>query len=1568
MASRLNIRFIVILFAVIVVLGVPAAWFVYSKVHRTGDYYVKLAEEAELVGDYDLASRMYARAVGHEQSNVEWIEKWRDTIVRVVPENRTDAVDEWSWLQQIYRTLAEVQQDDAGAQADWLEMNMKRMARFGARQGDWVALANQAEESLRHLPDPREAGFLADSDEERAYCRVLRFRSIANLEQMARTQLPRLVRSQTQEDLQRCADALPADDQVSVALASWYEIEAKRLREIDFNPLDADTSMARAGEMIASFAERNPDNAAGLNVYAQYLYITERQEAAQIEDEEAALLALAEAGARALEIITQAERASLADPDIAAVMRLAAPGGMLVQLDRENGLDRALALTHRAMEVHKNSSELLRLQALLLERAGEREQAIASLQCIVDLPDPGTGLDSVALYYERPQALNQQFDLTMDQWRAAEDDAEKETLLASASAIRERYLNASTSTAADADEWLMNGKLAHARQNYAEAVNWLQQVQTNRGGALDVTTMLLLADCLEKQGQLGDAEALLSEAFTRYPNYPPLATRLVNIQDRLGKGEEACDTIETVVSLYASDTEFVAWLKTRHEDIAVKHGLQDRIGMFEGGEIDPIRRLLLQADGLVKRGNTAEARSLIDAALAEHPDDPALLQTMVRILLRMREDGTADEQDMLLALDHAKRLQDLQPDDQRVRRLIELLEAEDLIEFQVEGIQDLDLPAVRKELMLWQLYTNNNMPAEADAALERAKAADPNDPEVVELTFLGALADEDWDAAWAQANLARDRNLDQANGLIYQTRLQLAQREPKAAIKSASDALELNSYLADAYRLRGQAYYAIGDMTSARTDLERALQSRPNNATIIKMLAQVLMEQNARDRALELVRTARNTDQEDQALLALWVDLEMSNGDPEQVVEHFQREYAGNPQDATIARRYALLLMELARFEAARPVIDALLEDHANNLSMVRLDAVWHAEAGDVEAGENVFRTYIGSLDEATMEAAPYLAYGSFLLRYRGMDQAVFVMERAVPYQTPERLEADWTIGQVCMERRDFIRAAEHFGKVADAKTDLSVAANREAWKRLVQCLLQNGDLDEAESRLNRMSDMVASDDIEYYLLLAELYAARDNVPKARQTLDQAVQAQPNNHLAYFYRARHNSNDPAMHADVTSDINHALEIRPTYRPAIELRIRLLVDTGNLTGAVAEQSRLLQFYPDDADLRLKLAQNLWAVGQKNEAETVLIEGAEQEPDDPGWPFELGQLLYRGGEVERAQPHLRRAYEISGRRANLGMLYAQVLIESRDNRNPELALHLLERHADELDGIPNYYNVKGLALAQLHRPDEARVALAQGYRALGAVGDGTRGDAAMRWFNAVLGIYGTNMDAIRSLIDSVTDGNPPPSLRLAFGQHMVTQTDRADEAMELLRSVDTEETELATRISAVRAIGMLQYRQNEYAAAVQTYRRLLEDVLPPIPESGQEQYGETRLQAANNTAYLLSEELGDPAGALPYAELAASLAPDDPNVLDTLGWVQFLTGDIAGAKITLTRSLERGETMAALLHITEVLLTEDDADGARLYLDKARGVAHARDADSQQQIEELTERLNTVAGDG
>ena len=94
------------------------------------------------------------------------------------------------------------------------------------------------------------------------------------------------------------------------------------------------------------------------------------------------------------------------------------------------------------------------------------------------------------------------------------------------------------------------------------------------------------------------------------------------------------------------------------------------------------------------------------------------------------------------------------------------------------------------------------------------------------------------------------------------------------------------------------------------------------------------------------------------------------------------------------------------------------------------------------------------------------------------------------------------------------------------------------------------------------------------------------------------------------------------------------------------------------------------------------------------------------------------------------------------------------------------------------------------------------------------------------------------------------------------------------------------------------------------------------------------------AANNLAYLLSTEGGDIDEALKYARIAKEKLPDDPSVMDTLGWIYYKKGLYGSAVQEFSESLEKLPDNAIVnFHLGAALFQKGEKADAKAYLEKA-----------------------------
>ena len=123
-------------------------------------------------------------------------------------------------------------------------------------------------------------------------------------------------------------------------------------------------------------------------------------------------------------------------------------------------------------------------------------------------------------------------------------------------------------------------------------------------------------------------------------------------------------------------------------------------------------------------------------------------------------------------------------------------------------------------------------------------------------------------------------------------------------------------------------------------------------------------------------------------------------------------------------------------------------------------------------------------------------------------------------------------------------------------------------------------------------------------------------------------------------------------------------------------------------------------------------------------------------------------------------------------------------------------------------------------------------------------------------------------------------------------------------------------------------------------------------------------EVRLLALNNLAFDLAVYQRAPQEALPFAQKALTYAPEDPDLLDTLGWIEHLLGDDNNAIMHLRAAVARMPMSADVwLHAAVVTAAFDLRAEAEKYL----GIALQLNAalEKSEEVAGVRARINPAA---
>ncbi|MEQ9563787.1 MAG: PEP-CTERM system TPR-repeat protein PrsT [Woeseiaceae bacterium] len=428
-------------------------------------------------------------------------------------------------------------------------------------------------------------------------------------------------------------------------------------------------------------------------------------------------------------------------------------------------------------------------------------------------------------------------------------------------------------------------------------------------------------------------------------------------------------------------------------------------------------------------------------------------------------------------------------------------------------------------------------------------------------------------------------------------------------------------------------------------------------------------------------------------------------------------------------------------------------------------------------------------------------------------------------------------------------------------------------------------------------------------------------------------------------------------------------------------------------------RAAELDTDDATARLFVAASLLQEGRQGDAESLLRDTILQHPDNPQAIAGLAQLLASRGDFDEAAELFGRAAEhttsVIPRLALVQMLLRRGSIDEAKQQldkavvvapdNPELialrgivalaegrsdvAVGLLQRAAELL---PDRLGISlALARARLANGQTAAArdtlvrvleVAPQSFPIRLALGDAElqSGDA-----DAALSVAADLKVAFpaqaggyilegRTLISARQYAAASRSLALAFERQptwpvlalRIQSLRLAGRSAEAMDAIDAWVADKPGHVPALLMRAVLMQADGRNQEALEAYKAVLS-------------VAADNLVALNNAAWV-SHELGKP-DALSFAERAHTVGPQNPAVLDTLGWIHLAQGQDELAIEYLSRAVELApRTPEFRYHLSKALVAGGQSARAREMLSAL--LSEERDFDGRADAERLLELIN------
>ena len=434
--------------------------------------------------------------------------------------------------------------------------------------------------------------------------------------------------------------------------------------------------------------------------------------------------------------------------------------------------------------------------------------------------------------------------------------------------------------------------------------------------------------------------------------------------------------------------------------------------------------------------------------------------------------------------------------------------------------------------------------------------------------------------------------------------------------------------------------------------------------------------------------------------------------------------------------------------------------------------------------------------------------------------------------------------------------------------------------------------------------------------------------------------------LLYASSGRYADAFPLYEAEVKSAASPALEISRVQRQIARAQDR--------QGAFALLERLAQPYLAQADVRLALAAGAQAANMPTRAaeeakaalaidpaseRAVLAAAQYLQATDRAAAIEL---LEKSASRPDASIDLRLAYArllVADRKYDLARAQFQQLLKA-DPDNPELVYSLAllslqgNLRSDARTYLQRYLTLVEERPGEERDPDAAYIYLAQ------IAEDEKQYAEALQWLRKVEG----GDEYVAARVREAT---------------VLAKMKRLDEARKMLRAVQPNSAE--ERVQLLLAEVQLLREARRYDEAYKMLAQALEkspDSVPLLYDSAMTAEKLDRVDAMerqlrrvielrpdyahayNALGYSLADRNQRLSEALQLIEKAHQLAPEDPYILDSLGWVYFRMGDLPQARKYLELAYNAKPDAEVAIHLAEVLWASGDPTGARKLLREVR----------------------------
>lgn len=435
------------------------------------------------------------------------------------------------------------------------------------------------------------------------------------------------------------------------------------------------------------------------------------------------------------------------------------------------------------------------------------------------------------------------------------------------------------------------------------------------------------------------------------------------------------------------------------------------------------------------------------------------------------------------------------------------------------------------------------------------------------------------------------------------------------------------------------------------------------------------------------------------------------------------------------------------------------------------------------------------------------------------------------------------------------------------------------AQQMLTSMLIMSNRMDELAPTLIRMLEMDRAALGANLLGLNRMFARNEDRVAVFNLIEKVCRpffGVPEAHYAVAIAA----SSAAMHERAQAEVNRALELRPEWEMAALLQAQIAART-SAAQAIAYLQAFVDRNPMARDAHLQLARALVGEKRYDEARQHFNQLLKGFPDNPDVVYPVALLALQQNDLAVAETQFNHLLTLDIPDKSIAYYYLAQIAEEKGKLDEALGLYAKVESGDQMVQA---------------RMRSAQILAGQG-----------------------------KLDEARKLLSEANTGSEEQSIQFAIAEAALLRKAKQPQA-----AFDLLDARLETQPDNAELLyetALLAERLDQLEIMERRLRRLIE----LQPEHG---------QAYNALGYSFADRGIRLPEARELIDKALALMPNDTFILDSLGWVQYRQGDLAGALATLERAYGMRDDPEIGAHLGEVLWAIGRKDDAQKLLRAAQ----------------------------